>query len=1077
MSGSLKGVLTVMALMLPVVMIAGMNNPKMLVWFMGIYVVLGVVGALVAMMADKKKKAKAEKFAEDVEGNSSVQGASKSVEDQQRMDDLRQEFQRGLEIYSQYGKDLYSLPWYVVVGEAGSGKTEMIRRSEIGFPDKLQSFWQGSGGTMSMHWWFTNHAVIIDTAGRLFLKDSDDQGQADDGSEKLWKEFLQMLTKNRSDCPINGLCLVIPASSLAGQADPTADQASYREIDQKAGQISRQMEVLRSELGVRFPVYIIVTKTDLVVGFREFFDAIEKPEERYQMIGWSNPDPLDQPVRAKVVGDHLRDVAERLRKRRMAIMKDPVPKSRMKTQLETVDSLFEFPKSLEAMAPKLERYLQHVFGQDQWSGDPPFLRGVYFTSSLQQGGVLDGAMAAALGIDVDEYQLQEQNEDLSLSKNKTFFLRDLFVDKVFHEKGLVVRRGKSPSKLRGWKFWFPVTLVAALMLFLGLGFLTGMSKPAELKRWETLNDEYYRSETQGFAGLIEEKGDSWKWSSDHIEMLETLEGLGASDLDGPPKMGWLFGIATRMDGGIQEDRKEAYRVAVDGMILRPLKTALVERLENRSPGWAENGLDRADERAIRGLLGLYDGSDHDSLRKELAASFSYIDLKLPGGKRGKAKDITLPLLESVKAAYPDGVKLSSLMTDDDKAALVLIFDEVFSVGGDKGLYKELKEFDGLWAELADLGANELDDQLDKIDSASGRLIPLQARIQELTDGEKEAADEDEEDSFPTSLINDFLETLEAIGPKEIEKWEASTSEDSSLEEQQQAELTEWAALYRSHEELSKLARGWVQFDFEGVAKPFNPTKLNQVKSLRLEIENSLKMAKAFKVDEALANRLLLIGCERYLETTFVEKVSFPLLDTNNRKGRLPLNAREAGAMTLMVKFLTEKLGDRTPAKLTSVYQVGINLFDEDALAEDRIQPKRWRVHASTGDLSYSAKVIIQQVAKDGSATPHDLTPQLGSASEITAKSDVLLPVDAKLTVKNFDIDDEGQVMLAPEKARDWEMVWWFVNGAIATGDGKFGRRFTNPSGGDGSQYVYIWVAKPETWPASLMLLDDFMKTE
>ncbi len=60
----------------------------------------------------------------------------------------------------------------VVLGPSGSGKTEMLRHSNIGFPPGLQDCLQGAGGTVNMHWWFTNHAVVLDTAGRMFMERS-----------------------------------------------------------------------------------------------------------------------------------------------------------------------------------------------------------------------------------------------------------------------------------------------------------------------------------------------------------------------------------------------------------------------------------------------------------------------------------------------------------------------------------------------------------------------------------------------------------------------------------------------------------------------------------------------------------------------------------------------------------------------------------------------------------------------------------------------------------------------------------------------------------------------------------------
>ena len=219
-----------------------------------------------------------------------------------RLDDLRKKFETGVREYKARGKDLYKLPWYAIVGEPGSGKTEAIRHSNVGFPPGMQDEFQGVGGTINMNWWFTNQAVLLDTAGRLMFE------EVRPGETSEWKEFLTLLKKNRPNCPINGLMLVIPSDSLI--------KDSADDIQRKAGKIAQQLDVIQRVLDVRFPVFIIVTKCDKINGFREFFDGVTDPQLQHQMMGWSNPAPLDQPLRPDLVDQHLSQVVQRLRKRR-----------------------------------------------------------------------------------------------------------------------------------------------------------------------------------------------------------------------------------------------------------------------------------------------------------------------------------------------------------------------------------------------------------------------------------------------------------------------------------------------------------------------------------------------------------------------------------------------------------------------------------------------------------------------------------------------------------------------------------------------------------------------------------------
>lgn len=347
-----------------------------------------------------------------------------------RLDDLRKNFEAGIQKFRDSGKNLYALPWYLLVGEPGSGKTEAIRHCNVGFPPGLQDQLQGAGGTLNMNWWFTNHAVILDTAGRLMFE------EVEPGTSGEWQEFLKLMRRSRPNCPVNGLMLVIPSESLI--------RDSAEAIEAKGGKIAQQLDNIQRALGVRFPVYVVVTKCDLINGFREFFDGIADPGLQHQIMGWSNPAPLDTPFDADAVDQHLAVVKQRLVRRRLGLLQDPVnsedPRARRTDQ---VDALYEFPDAFMDLAPRLKRYLQMIFVAGEWSAKPLFLRGIYFSSSMREGEALDAKLADALGVSVESLP-----EGRVWDRDKSYFLRDLFMSKMFREKGLVTRASNVDSQQR-----------------------------------------------------------------------------------------------------------------------------------------------------------------------------------------------------------------------------------------------------------------------------------------------------------------------------------------------------------------------------------------------------------------------------------------------------------------------------------------------------------------------------------------------------------------------------------------------------------------------------------------------------
>src|SRR5947207_4237794 len=178
---------------------------------------------------------------------------------------LRERFEEAVSALKQQrrsGHSLYDLPWYVIIGAPGSGKTTALLNSGLRFPLEQRTgkgALRGVGGTRNCDWWFTDEAVFLDTAGRYTTQDSD--SNADSAG---WAEFLALLRKYRGRRPVNGIILTISAQDLmmAGRAGHEAHVAAAR----------RRLNELNKELRIQLPVYLMVTKCDLVAGFTEYFD-------------------------------------------------------------------------------------------------------------------------------------------------------------------------------------------------------------------------------------------------------------------------------------------------------------------------------------------------------------------------------------------------------------------------------------------------------------------------------------------------------------------------------------------------------------------------------------------------------------------------------------------------------------------------------------------------------------------------------------------------------------------------------------------------------------------------------------
>ena len=79
----------------------------------------------------------------------------------------------------------------MIIGAPGSGKTTALVNSGLHFPLEQRlgkDAVRGVGGTRNCDWWFTDEAVLLDTAGRYTTQDS-----RRDRRQRRLADFLQLL--------------------------------------------------------------------------------------------------------------------------------------------------------------------------------------------------------------------------------------------------------------------------------------------------------------------------------------------------------------------------------------------------------------------------------------------------------------------------------------------------------------------------------------------------------------------------------------------------------------------------------------------------------------------------------------------------------------------------------------------------------------------------------------------------------------------------------------------------------------------------------------------------------------------
>ena len=310
---------------------------------------------------------------------------------------------------------VYELPWYVIIGAPGAGKTTALVHSGLEFPLEAQiggKMIRGVGGTRNCDWWFTSDAVLIDTAGRYTTQDSN--RAADRGA---WLGFHDLLVRYRPGQPINGVLLTLSVGDLL-TADPSKRLAHARALRER-------IDELHERLGIRLPIYVMVTKTDLLAGFVEFFADFDK-DERAQVWGVTFPYDTDE-----TSDDPLARMPSDLAALERRLDECLIDRLQAEYDRDRRAAIYAFPQQWRVLHQALLELLPVIFG-DARGGVRPFLRGLYFTSATQEGTPMDraiGGLARALG-------LSGRIVLPSRSGAKAFFVTRMLRDVVLKEAGL-----------------------------------------------------------------------------------------------------------------------------------------------------------------------------------------------------------------------------------------------------------------------------------------------------------------------------------------------------------------------------------------------------------------------------------------------------------------------------------------------------------------------------------------------------------------------------------------------------------------------------------------------------------------
>ena len=249
------------------------------------------------------------------------------------------------------------LPWYLLIGPQNAGKSSLICQSELPLLSTTADAPEGDAGPSPAEWHCHRAGALIDCSGHC-LPDTDGTSPA-----AHWQALLNMLRQRRQPA-LNGVLITLPVDLL--------QQDHSLELDNLARRLRQALAELRQQLGLDLPVYLLLSKGDLIPGLTELLEQLPA-NQRQQHFGihiddQPNPDPQQQNrAYAGLLGRLNAQMLNRLHQER-----DPARRGQ----------LFDLPWQLARLEGPLQRFIEQSFTANRYQPGAR-LQGLYFTCAGQ----------------------------------------------------------------------------------------------------------------------------------------------------------------------------------------------------------------------------------------------------------------------------------------------------------------------------------------------------------------------------------------------------------------------------------------------------------------------------------------------------------------------------------------------------------------------------------------------------------------------------------------------------------------------------------------------------------------------
>ncbi|MDR1982982.1 MAG: hypothetical protein LBQ08_04275 [Holosporaceae bacterium] len=287
----------------------------------------------------------------------------------------------------------YKLPCLMIVGPDGSGKSTLLKSLNF---EHLTA----DGSSMDSMWKLFKNGAIFELP-RIDLSEDDDT---------FWSFISELFVFIKPRRPLDGIIVTLPADMLLSET---------MDIEKHSREIFGKIFKFQKDINFHMPIYLVVTKMDLIPGFAEFAHLLNN-NVKQQIFGWSCPYSINSALSVGWIEEIFQTVNDGIRKGVLHFSRE----KQVSADLEKA-VLFEY--NISKIKSNLTKYLHSMFHSHN-PEDGLLLRGVYFVGKQKQVDLSSSDIMSPVALSPNTNSVFNYS-----CNNDLYFAQDLFKEKIFKE--------------------------------------------------------------------------------------------------------------------------------------------------------------------------------------------------------------------------------------------------------------------------------------------------------------------------------------------------------------------------------------------------------------------------------------------------------------------------------------------------------------------------------------------------------------------------------------------------------------------------------------------------------------------